>query len=163
MPKPAVDSVHPFSILPSDGGSSSFPPLGSKVNALQVFPRFPPSFWGFEGVLEVIPEKAMTAPLGLITVAALCPAPGASPGVRALPPFTATVEAHVNWELLDVARRRLEVTTRSSSRCLFSGQWNDTKRFARPWTVVREFCLMSQAWAWHFAGRSLLRDQNISR
>ena len=74
MPEPAVDSVHPFSILPSDGGSSSFPPLGSNVNALMVFPRFPPSFWGFEGVHEIIPEKAVTPPLGLITIAALCPA-----------------------------------------------------------------------------------------
>jgi radical SAM superfamily enzyme YgiQ (UPF0313 family) len=38
------------------------------------WPSFPPSFWGFEGVLEMIPERAMTPPLGLITVAALCPA-----------------------------------------------------------------------------------------
>jgi radical SAM superfamily enzyme YgiQ (UPF0313 family) len=38
-----------------------------------VWPKFPPSFWGFEGVLEMIPERAMTPPLGLITVAALCP------------------------------------------------------------------------------------------
>ena len=38
-----------------------------------IWPRFPPSFWGFEGVLEMIPEKAMTPPLGLVTVAALCP------------------------------------------------------------------------------------------
>jgi radical SAM superfamily enzyme YgiQ (UPF0313 family) len=51
-----------------------FPPLGAKINALMVWPRFPPSFWGFEGVLEMIPERAMTPPLGLITVAALCPA-----------------------------------------------------------------------------------------
>ncbi|MGC2400753.1 MAG: radical SAM protein, partial [Acidobacteriaceae bacterium] len=50
------------------------PPLGSKVNVLMVWPSFPPSFWGFEGVLEMIPERAMTPPLGLITVAALCPA-----------------------------------------------------------------------------------------
>ncbi len=39
-----------------------------------VWPSFPPSFWGFEGVLQMIPERAMTPPLGLITVAALCPA-----------------------------------------------------------------------------------------
>lgn len=39
-----------------------------------VWPKFPPSFWGFEGVLEMIPERAMTPPLGLLTVAALCPA-----------------------------------------------------------------------------------------
>jgi len=50
-----------------------FPPLGQNLKVLLVWPKFPPSFWGFEGVLEMIPEKAMTPPLGLITVAALCP------------------------------------------------------------------------------------------
>jgi radical SAM superfamily enzyme YgiQ (UPF0313 family) len=75
MPEPGVHSVHPISIVPSENesGRGSFPPLGSHVNALMVWPRFPPSFWGFEGVLEMIPEKAITPPLGLITVAALCP------------------------------------------------------------------------------------------
>src|SRR6202051_3610267 len=53
---------------------ASFPPLGSNIKVLMVWPSFPPSFWGFEGVLEMIPERAMTPPLGLITVAALCPA-----------------------------------------------------------------------------------------
>jgi radical SAM superfamily enzyme YgiQ (UPF0313 family) len=53
---------------------AAFPPLGSKINVLMVWPKFPPSFWGFEGVLEMIPEAAMTPPLGMITVAALCPA-----------------------------------------------------------------------------------------
>jgi radical SAM superfamily enzyme YgiQ (UPF0313 family) len=52
----------------------SLPPLGPNVKVLMVWPSFPPSFWGFEGVLEMIPERAMTPPLGLITVAALCPA-----------------------------------------------------------------------------------------
>ncbi len=50
------------------------PPLGGGIKVLMVWPRFPPSFWGFEGVLDIIPEKAMTPPLGLVTVAALCPA-----------------------------------------------------------------------------------------
>jgi radical SAM superfamily enzyme YgiQ (UPF0313 family) len=53
---------------------SSLPPLGPNIKVLMVWPSFPPSFWGFEGVLEMIPERAMTPPLGLITVAALCPA-----------------------------------------------------------------------------------------
>src|SRR3984957_18222620 len=57
-----------------DPACSSFPPLGPNVKVLMVWPSFPPSFWGFEGVLEMIPERAMTPPLGLITVAALCPA-----------------------------------------------------------------------------------------
>jgi radical SAM superfamily enzyme YgiQ (UPF0313 family) len=52
---------------------NSFPPLGPHPNVLMVWPKFPPSYWGFEGVLEMIPERAMTPPLGLITVAALCP------------------------------------------------------------------------------------------
>ena len=49
------------------------PPLGRNLNVLMIWPRFPSSFWGFEGVLEMLPEAAMTPPLGLITVAALCP------------------------------------------------------------------------------------------
>ncbi len=51
----------------------AFPPLGSNLKVLLVWPKFPPSFWGFEGVLQMLPEAAMTPPLGLITVAALCP------------------------------------------------------------------------------------------
>src|SRR5450631_3590147 len=74
MPSPPVTPVDVFSIMPDGNAPGMFPPLGSNVNALMVWPRFPPSFWGFEGVLEMIPEQAMTPPLGLITVAALCPA-----------------------------------------------------------------------------------------
>jgi hypothetical protein len=63
--------------LPSNGilanHQTTFPPLGSNINVLMVWPRFPSSFWGFEGVLDMLPEAAMTPPLGLITVAALCP------------------------------------------------------------------------------------------
>src|SRR6202453_1972198 len=65
-PPPAPEPATPDSI--------SLPPLGSNIKVLMVWPSFPPSFWGFEGVLEMIPERAMTPPLGLITVAALCPA-----------------------------------------------------------------------------------------
>ena len=63
-PEPSSDDL-PYTPLP---------PLGSNIKVLMVWPSFPPSFWGFEGVLEMIPERAMTPPLGLITVAALCPA-----------------------------------------------------------------------------------------
>src|SRR5262245_61964051 len=66
-------SVPPFLIVPNEIPSVSFPPLSPDCKLLMVWPRFPPSFWGFEGVLEMIPERAMTPPLGLITVAALCP------------------------------------------------------------------------------------------
>src|SRR6266550_7025325 len=74
MLQSAAVSAHPLSILQNETPSGSFPPLGPNIKVLMVWPRFPPSFWGFEGVLEMLPEKAMTPPLGLITVAALCPA-----------------------------------------------------------------------------------------
>jgi len=51
-----------------------FPPLGKKIKALLVWPRFPQSFWSFSGMLELLPEKVVMPPLGLITLAALCPA-----------------------------------------------------------------------------------------
>ena len=62
-----------FPIFQGEAAYDSFPPLGPNLKVLMVWPKFPPSFWGFEGVLEMIPEAAMTPPLGLITVAALCP------------------------------------------------------------------------------------------
>jgi len=74
MPVSHTESAAPFLVLPDAGPSDCLPPLGSNLNVLMVWPKFPPSFWGFEGVLEMIPERAMTPPLGLITVAALCPA-----------------------------------------------------------------------------------------
>jgi radical SAM superfamily enzyme YgiQ (UPF0313 family) len=58
-------------IMPTD--PSLLPPLGPNLKALLVWPRFPRSFWGFEGALDMMPEDAITPPLGLITVAALCP------------------------------------------------------------------------------------------
>src|SRR5664279_4589453 len=50
-----------------------FPPLGRNLRVLLVWPRFPPSFGGMEGVLEMLHQGAISPPLGLITVAALCP------------------------------------------------------------------------------------------
>jgi radical SAM superfamily enzyme YgiQ (UPF0313 family) len=70
-PPPSLPLAPQVSLAPA---CSSFPPLGPNIKVLMVWPSFPPSFWGFEGVLEMIPERAMTPPLGLITVAALCPA-----------------------------------------------------------------------------------------
>jgi radical SAM superfamily enzyme YgiQ (UPF0313 family) len=63
-----------FQILKDERITHVFPPLGSNLKVLLIWPKFPPSFWGFEGVLQMLPEAAMTPPLGLITVAALCPA-----------------------------------------------------------------------------------------
>ncbi|HUY81383.1 MAG TPA: B12-binding domain-containing radical SAM protein [Acidobacteriaceae bacterium] len=61
-----------FAPLPAP--DQQLPPLGSNLKVLMVWPRFLPSFWGFEGVLSMLPESSVMPPLGLITVAALCPA-----------------------------------------------------------------------------------------
>ena len=56
------------------GDLHSFPALGKQIKVLMVWPRFPSSFWGFQGMTnDLIPEKSLMPPLGLITVAALCP------------------------------------------------------------------------------------------
>jgi radical SAM superfamily enzyme YgiQ (UPF0313 family) len=73
MPLPNGGSIKNLRDLPKGAPSVSFPPLGKNLKVLLVWPKFPPSFWGFEGVLEMVPEDAITPPLGLITVAALCP------------------------------------------------------------------------------------------
>ena len=73
MPLPKGGSILPLRVVQNERPDASFPPLGRNLNVLLVWPKFPPSFWGFEGVLEMMPEDASTPPLGLITVAALCP------------------------------------------------------------------------------------------
>jgi len=50
-----------------------FPPLGPAVKVLMVWPRFPDSYWSLGEVTEIVPERSLMPPLGLITVAALCP------------------------------------------------------------------------------------------
>ena len=67
-----LEQLPPYPVTAS-ASTEAMPPLGSNINVLMIWPRFPSSFWGFEGVLEMLPEAAMTPPLGLITVAALCP------------------------------------------------------------------------------------------
>jgi len=51
-----------------------FPPLGPAIKVLMVWPSFPASFWSLGEVMQIVPERALVPPLGLITVAALCPA-----------------------------------------------------------------------------------------
>jgi radical SAM superfamily enzyme YgiQ (UPF0313 family) len=51
-----------------------FPPLGPAVKVLMVWPSFPASFWSLGEVMQIVPERSLVPPLGLITVAALCPA-----------------------------------------------------------------------------------------
>ena len=43
-------------------------------NALLVYPKFPPSYWGAQYALEFIGKKSSMPPLGLLTVAGLFPA-----------------------------------------------------------------------------------------
>jgi radical SAM superfamily enzyme YgiQ (UPF0313 family) len=74
MPNKLDDPALALFILDNSDPEPSLPPLGPNLKALMVWPKFPPSFWGFEGVLDMLPESAMTPPLGLITLAALCPA-----------------------------------------------------------------------------------------
>jgi radical SAM superfamily enzyme YgiQ (UPF0313 family) len=73
MPLINSDSILPLRARSSERPTASFPPLGRNPKVLLVWPKFPPSFWGFEGALKMMPEGAVTPPLGLITVAALCP------------------------------------------------------------------------------------------
>ena len=63
LPPPAEDP----------GELRSFPPLGSALKVLMIWPKIPPSFWSFQGMMNLVPEKTTMPPLGLITVAALCP------------------------------------------------------------------------------------------
>jgi radical SAM superfamily enzyme YgiQ (UPF0313 family) len=65
---------HPPPALTEDRGHPhSFPPLGAAIKVLMIWPRFLPSFWSFEAMLDLIPEETIHPPLGLLTVAALCP------------------------------------------------------------------------------------------
>jgi radical SAM superfamily enzyme YgiQ (UPF0313 family) len=50
------------------------PPLGRTLTVLLVWPRFSASFWSLAGIMELLPQECSHPPLGLITVAALCPA-----------------------------------------------------------------------------------------
>ena len=42
-------------------------------NALLVYPKFPPSYWGFKYALEFLGKKSLMPPLGLLTIAGMFP------------------------------------------------------------------------------------------
>src|SRR5208337_5090065 len=44
-----------------------FLPLGPAIKVLMVWPRFPTSFWSLGEVMEIVPERSLVPPLGLIT------------------------------------------------------------------------------------------------
>jgi len=73
MPLTNYVSILPLRVISSERPTVSFPPLGRNLKVLLVWPKFPASFWGFEGALKMMPKSAVTPPLGLVTVAALCP------------------------------------------------------------------------------------------
>jgi radical SAM superfamily enzyme YgiQ (UPF0313 family) len=63
-------------VLPNSGPNDtvvSFQPLGSDPAVLLIWPKFPKSYWGLEGIAEILPEKAHMPPLALVTIAALFP------------------------------------------------------------------------------------------
>jgi radical SAM superfamily enzyme YgiQ (UPF0313 family) len=60
-------------VAPLQDSTSTFPPLGKNIKALLVWPKIPSSYWAFSGMMELLPEKVVMPPLGLITLAALCP------------------------------------------------------------------------------------------
>jgi radical SAM superfamily enzyme YgiQ (UPF0313 family) len=68
-----VQKQSPFSSLEDCSDRRGFPALGSAIKVLMIWPRIPSSFWGFQGMMSLIPEKTSMPPLGLLTVAALCP------------------------------------------------------------------------------------------
>src|SRR4051794_12495390 len=60
--------------LPSDR-SVAHAPRPDACRALLVYPRFNPnSFWNYQATCDLVGAKYSSAPLGLITVAALLPA-----------------------------------------------------------------------------------------
>jgi radical SAM superfamily enzyme YgiQ (UPF0313 family) len=58
---PDLENVRPFA------------PLGPAIKVLMVWPRFPSSYWSLGEATQIVPERSLVPPLGLITVAALCP------------------------------------------------------------------------------------------
>ncbi|MEJ2009099.1 MAG: B12-binding domain-containing radical SAM protein [Acidobacteriota bacterium] len=64
---------HGLETAQGTGDAPGFRPLGSDLKVLMVWPRFPSSFWSFEGILELVRIEGNHPPLGLLTVAALCP------------------------------------------------------------------------------------------
>jgi radical SAM superfamily enzyme YgiQ (UPF0313 family) len=45
----------------------------SRIKILPVYPRFPVTFWGHQGALELLNKKSIMAPTGLATIAAMVP------------------------------------------------------------------------------------------
>jgi hypothetical protein len=57
----------PSALTVDRGDPHSFPPFGEAVKVLMIWPCFPPSFWSFAGMMDLIPEETIHPPLGLLT------------------------------------------------------------------------------------------------
>jgi len=66
---PAVNA----SPLPNTACDQVSPALGPQIRVLMVWPQVPMSFWSFQHTAEIISKEANIPPLGLLTIAALCP------------------------------------------------------------------------------------------
>ena len=53
----------PTSALLQDTGTT-FSPLGKKLKAVLVWPKFPGSYWSFAGMMELLPGKGRDASAG---------------------------------------------------------------------------------------------------
>src|ERR1700724_4224236 len=65
--------MRPLSMDPHLENVRPFPPLGPAIKVLMVWPRFPASYWSLGEATEIVPEGPLVPPLGVITLAALCP------------------------------------------------------------------------------------------
>ncbi|ELP57106.1 cobalamin B12-binding protein [Microcystis aeruginosa TAIHU98] len=43
------------------------------MRALLIYPVFPPTFWSYNKILELVDRKVLLPPLGMVTVAAILP------------------------------------------------------------------------------------------
>ena len=70
-----MEPIHlpPYRAARPSYDEAPLPPLGRALSVLLVWPRFSPSFWSLSGIMELLPQECSHPPLGLITVAALCP------------------------------------------------------------------------------------------
>ncbi len=64
-----------MNVFPADAATRTAPSVQRRVRLLLINPRFPESFWSFRWALnKILPGKrALNPPLGLATLAALCP------------------------------------------------------------------------------------------
>jgi radical SAM superfamily enzyme YgiQ (UPF0313 family) len=77
--RPGLSGSPDFALFPPAAGfpadsanREGFQPLGPRIRALLIWPKVPPSFWNPQGT-PGLKETSQIPPLGLLTIAALCP------------------------------------------------------------------------------------------